>query len=704
MNKPPVATPLFTAADRLLLLQLLTRRAMADKRRIPNETIDDSEGPTRGSTVVAQGDVVPKRWRLVPEDVVLYDWQRECLPRWLERECGTIKVATGGGKTLFSLAVAQALQNAREPDLRVAVVVPTIPLMFQWNDELRQGNLPASAIGLMGGGQELPPLVSLRVLVCVLNSARERLPELIRTANWSPRMLLVVDECHRAAAAQARKIFATHPRYTLGLSATPEPDMELLEVPTEAAYNNGVVGQALGPIIYDFTLQQSLQAGLLTPFEVWHIGLPLTSHESHEHARVSREITELRKTLQLHHRRSRSKQSFLAWCQTQASRGGPAAAEAEQFLALASRRKRMLYRARARAEVTLGVLSESPNDTDRRVIVFHESIAEIETIYLEAIAHGIPAVLEHSELPDGLRADNIEAFREGVARVIVSAKSLVEGFNVPSADLGLIVASSSSVRQRIQSLGRLLRRKAGGRTAQVFVLYIRDSEDEAIYEKADWESLVGARQNRYFFWRFPDDGPDWRAGLEERPGPPKAYKPPAWDVDVIALSPGDPYPGQTHGQDLRVDQDGNLRSDDGLLIQAPRDLVDAISQYNSYRRARLTPPGHLIARADDPSRSGEADWRFLGQLDGEPQGSAPTAIRLRLGTSSGRRYIARDNAFAQGPKETREELLRWVRGEEGRLGRSVKDLYWDGAGRYWLEVSGERVEHQEALAPLVFAS
>ena len=195
-------------------------------------------------------------------------------------------------------------------------------------------------------------------------------------------------------------------------------------------------------------------------------------------------------------------------CQTQASRGGPAGVEAERFIGLANNRKRLLYRAKARTEVVLGILSESVADPDGRGIVFHESIEEIETLFLKAEEMGLPALLEHSKLPDSIRAENIDAFRRGVARVIISAKSLVEGFNVPSADLGIIVASSGSVRQRIQSLGRMLRRKTGGRNKpRIMVLYIRDTEDEAIYEKADWETIVGAERNRYFQWNSTREDP-----------------------------------------------------------------------------------------------------------------------------------------------------------------------------------------------------
>jgi len=135
-------------------------------------------------------------------------------------------------------------------------------------------------------------------------------------------------------------------------------------------------------------LNKASQPGLLTPFEVWHIGLSLSPPEANEHARLSREITELRKLLQRRHRQSPSKQGFLAWCQTQAKKSGPAGGEAERFIGLSNRRKRLLYRAKARFDVTLGVLSESVTDPEGRAIIFHESIEEIETLFLSADERG----------------------------------------------------------------------------------------------------------------------------------------------------------------------------------------------------------------------------------------------------------------------------------------------------------------------------
>jgi superfamily II DNA or RNA helicase len=700
----------FDGKAKLHLLQLLARRNMAERLQRSPEPQD-----LKGQVADAI-HAVPARWQLLPQETALYDWQKECLPLWLKAGRGTVKVATGGGKTVFALAAGQALQNESEHDLRLVVVVPSIPMMFQWRDELLRGNLPSSAIGLMGGDQETPRIDQLRILICVLNSARDKLPAFVTHGGWPSRMLLVVDECHRSAAEQARRIFESNPRYTLGLSATPEPGLEDENVPTDDAYNNGVAGKALGRIIYDFSLQDCLKAGLLTPFEVWHIGLPLSASESSRHVSLSRQITELRRPLQSIHARSRSRQSFLAWCQTQASRGGTAGMDASRFIGLANQRKRLLYHADSRFEACLGILADGMRDEQTRAIVFHESIEEIESLFLQALERGLPAVLEHSKLPDGLRAESIEAFRRGVARVIISAKSLIEGFNVPSADLGVIAASSGSVRQRIQSLGRMLRRKPGGRNARVYVLYISDSEDESIYEKADWENVIGAERNRYFRWRPASLPAAWPEGLEETDQAPRLYRPPAWDVDVTKLALGDPYPGQPHGREVRVDQAENLRLEDETIVPASRDLVSAMLDHNSSRWGRITPPGHLIVRSGTRGLP-EEEWRFLGIVR-VPDVQENASTKLRIMTVSGRRVIARESSsksraipFALGPGkssrpeagEARDCLLAWIATEESRIGMQIRDLYWDGSS-YWLEVKGERIPYPGSPVPLEFES
>ncbi len=130
-------------------------------------------------------------------------------------------------------------------------------------------------------------------------------------------------------------------------------------------------------------------------------------------------------------------------------------------------RKRILFRMEERARAVARILRDAfAENPDTKAILFHESIDEVMRLFGLLRAQGFAVVAEHSEFPDAMRAASLRLFRQGTARVIVSARSLIEGFNVPSADLGIIVAASSSVRQRVQTLGRLLRKSPARGTAR----------------------------------------------------------------------------------------------------------------------------------------------------------------------------------------------------------------------------------------------
>src|SRR5262249_5880166 len=157
---------------------------------------------------------------------------------------------------------------------------------------------------------------------------------------------------------------------------------------------------------------------------------------------------------------------------------------------------------------------------------------------------------EHSELPASVRESGLDIFRKGIAKIIVSARSLIEGFNVPAVDVAIIVASSTSVRQRIQSLGRVLRRHRGPdgeeKTSCIYVLYARETVDDAIYGKLDWDKTTGVERNIYFYW-----DPGSEPIRQERP--PRSPLPSETEVDTAALRPGIVYPGAYEGVEFTSD-------------------------------------------------------------------------------------------------------------------------------------------------------
>ena len=60
-------------------------------------------------------------------------------------------------------------------------------------------------------------------------------------------------------------------------------------------------------------------------------------------------------------------------------------------------------------------------------------------------------------------------------------RCLDEGIDVPDANIGIVMSSSSVPRQRIQRLGRIIRRSEGKDAACLYYLYIRESADDPSY-------------------------------------------------------------------------------------------------------------------------------------------------------------------------------------------------------------------------------
>ncbi|MCY4653342.1 MAG: DEAD/DEAH box helicase family protein, partial [Dehalococcoidia bacterium] len=337
--------PYLTGEKRLLLHQLRLyewMQAQIEKDSPPvvlRETEADDEDVS-----------VPKRWELT-KGIHLYSWQEECIERWFKRGFrGTVKVVTGGGKTILGLAIAQRLQNDFNSRLRVAVVVPTVVLMHQWYDELiARGNLPAHALGRLGGGYT-DDFTNRRVLIIVLASAHKQLPRLVRSGRNSKRLLLIADECHRAGAAVMSRVFKTQRPYTLGLSATPERDEDEGTEP-DTGYDDSLLGRELGPIIYDFNLSQALELGVVPRFTIRHYGLPLAPEERSRYSSLSRSISERQSELRALAPQDRtSGAAFFSWARRVAGQSGRTGNLASGVNADVTRRKELLQRAAARGD------------------------------------------------------------------------------------------------------------------------------------------------------------------------------------------------------------------------------------------------------------------------------------------------------------------------------------------------------------------
>lgn len=567
-------------ALKLHQLRLLEWMLTAERKR--------SIGEVQQGALQLEPEELPVRWQLT-KGVEPHGWQRECIAKWFKKGRGTAKIVTGAGKTLLALLIAELLQNTVDTDLRVVVIVPTIVLMHQWFDVILEGsNIPANAIARLGGGYDEGFQDGKRILIAVLASASERLPRLAKEANVEEHLLLVADECHHAGATEMSKALKTKCRWSLGLSATPEREDD-----DDEGYDHSILGKKLGPIIYQFNLADALREGLVPKFAINHYGLSMTADERQRYDALSRSITDSMAQLKAQ-RDSRSDGDFFSWARSVASRNpGDVGAIAQRFISDVSRRRELLNHLQARRDAVIQLINrEFKINPEARVILFHESIDDVMDLFAQLYRRGMRVIAEHSELPGSYRETGLDQFRKGIARIIVSARSLIEGFNVPAVDVGIIVASSGSVRQRIQSLGRLLRRHRGPtgeeKTSCIHVLYAADSVEEKIYSKLDWYEATGLESNRFHLW-------DLQTEPQAQDGPPRRPLPGEEQIAADELQPGSKYPGQYEGEELSCDSQRNITNADGRYAVDTAEVAEAILNIKgSGGRFRVTPKRHFV--------------------------------------------------------------------------------------------------------------
>ena len=78
---------------------------------------------------------------------------------------------------------------------------------------------------------------------------------------------------------------------------------------------------------------------------------------------------------------------------------------------------------------------------------------------------------------------NLKDFKEFDIDILVTCKSLDEGFDYSFIDAGLILSGSSSTRQRIQRMGRILRLAKDKNIGKIYSIYCSDDEEKRLKDE-----------------------------------------------------------------------------------------------------------------------------------------------------------------------------------------------------------------------------
>lgn len=360
-------------------------------------------------------------------------WQIEAVEAWDKGLTGIARVVTGGGKTVFSFLCLKRFFT-EYPDGKAVIVVPTIALLDQWFVDISDAtDIDESEIACYSGSSK--PEHPKRINILVLNTARLVSQDLSNAGST----FLIVDECHRAGAIENSKALLGNHEATLGLSATPEREAD-----------DGFVTRitpALGPVIYDYDYRTAKTDGVIVDFDLINVEIGITAGDFNRlQARFEDPL-------------NKSLESVSDAAATGAgSKSTKIARSAERALRVPWAVKLALSHQR------------------ERVVIFHERVAEVESISELLAKLGQNSVTYHSNHSDSHRRDNLRLFRRGIVNMLVTCRALDEGANVPEANVAIVAHSTSSTRQRIQRLGRVLRPARNKRRAIVYTLYIGDDQ------------------------------------------------------------------------------------------------------------------------------------------------------------------------------------------------------------------------------------
>ncbi len=392
-------------------------------------------------------------------ELTLYEWQREALEEWENKgHQGIIEAVTGAGKTRVAIAAAE--RQLRRGG-KVAIVVPTADLLYQWKREVEQ--YLNTSIGLLGDGSR-SDLSRCNVLLAIAQSACRH--QLVPSYGNS---LLIADEVHRYGSESWSRALETGFDRRLGLTATYERNDRGCE-----EYLNPY----FGGVVFSVDYERALREGIIAPFKIAFIGVEFSQDEREQYEEYDEKVSRYRyKLVDTHGLPEEPFGDFmLAVNQLVRSEQSGASFDASNYLSAFTKRREVLANAQSKYK-RLNDLTATVREAEK-TILFVQTRKAAEKATEPFVENGIRGAVLESKMTKPERKQVLAGFESGEHELVAAPKLLDEGIDVAAADLAIILAASRSRRQMIQRMGRVLRRKEGGRIARLAVLYVQDTSED----------------------------------------------------------------------------------------------------------------------------------------------------------------------------------------------------------------------------------
>lgn len=376
---------------------------------------------------------------------------------FLEKEHGILAMATGTGKTVTAMKIINKLFDSGEIR-RVVITMYGNDLLDQWAIQIRE-NYKNKQINYHYASQKMMKDFVMHPddSILILSRDARNLSKLLDLFDRLPGdyrndTLFVFDEVHGAGSNTFVENLSgrlSPYRYRLGLSATPEREYD------EAG--NDFLLNEIGELIFEFTLQDAIQKGILCEFN--YIPLPYVLSDEEK----------------------LKKRKIIAAFNAKKESGEPVD-EKDMFTQLALVNK-----------TAVNKLEEFESLISQRPELLQKCIIFVQTMEYGAKLQEI--LVRYSDKYHTYYADdekiNLENFAAGKIDCLLTCKKVSEGIDISSVTNIILFSSDRSRLVTTQRIGRALRLDKNNpeKKATVVDFVIEDSEENdnnADADRAEW--------------------------------------------------------------------------------------------------------------------------------------------------------------------------------------------------------------------------
>ena len=401
----------------------------------------------------------------MPIALQLRAYQRQAVNNWfVNNGRGTLKMATGSGKTITALSVVCELY--KQIDLQMLLVVcPYRHLVTQWARECEKFNLqPILAFeNLLTWQNKLSTqLYNVRsgsqsfLTVIVTNSTLIGEGFQSQLKYFPEKTLIIGDEAHNLGAPKLEESLPRRIGLRLALSATPERHFD--EGGTRSLLDY------FGPVLQpEFTLKDALSQGALVHYLYHPILVELTESESLAYAKLTQKIG---RALLFRGREN----AGLAYLEDNEDLK-PLLMQRARLIGAAENKLnalRELMIPRRETTHTLFYCSDGSQEVGQRSNL-HQLKAVAKTLGVE-LGYKVSTYTAQTSVQE--REVLRRQFESGELQGLVAIRCLDEGVDIPAIQTAVILASSANPRQFIQRRGRVLRPHPGKDRATIFDMIV----------------------------------------------------------------------------------------------------------------------------------------------------------------------------------------------------------------------------------------